>query len=61
MVKLQAFVGKESSQDWLETDYIHGYFGKRVAQAEREYERFVSVKTGCMTRVLWKRCQRQRF
>jgi len=40
----RAFVGKEVSPEWLETDYIHGYFGKRVAQAQREYERFVGDK-----------------
>ncbi|VFQ45098.1 trp repressor/replication initiator [Desulfoluna butyratoxydans] len=40
----RAFVGKEASPEWLETDYIHGYFGKRVSQARREYERFVDEK-----------------
>ncbi len=42
----RAFVGKEVSPEWLETDYVHGYFGKRVgvAQAQREYEKFVGDK-----------------
>jgi len=45
----RAFVGKEATPEWLETDYIHGYFGKRISQARREYERFVEEKSSLHT------------
>jgi hypothetical protein len=40
------YIGERKSHEWLNRDFILGYFGKKVPAAEREYKRFVSSLEG---------------
>lgn len=36
------YIGKEKAPDWLCSDFILGYFGKRIKSAQRNYAHFVT-------------------
>ena len=36
------YIGKREKPAWICTDFIHGYFGKTKASAEKQYRKFVS-------------------
>ncbi len=37
------FVGKKKVPEWLQRDFILGYFGKKISIAEKEYKKFVEM------------------
>lgn len=39
-----AFIGKQKSPSWLETEWLLSLFGSRTKQAKRNYQKFVDVK-----------------
>ena len=40
------YIGERKSHEWLNRDFILGYFGNKVPAAEREYKKFVSGLEG---------------
>jgi len=38
----RAYIGREKAPEWLERDFILGYFGKKVATAQEAHAEFVS-------------------
>ena len=40
------YIGERKSPEWLNRDFILGYFGNKVPAAEREYKKFVSGLEG---------------
>lgn len=36
------YIGKEKSPEWLYSDFILGYFGKRITSAQKNYANFVT-------------------
>ena len=41
-----AYIGKSEAPDWLHCDFIHAYFGKRPAAAQKGYREFVQAMAG---------------
>jgi len=37
------YIGKERKPEWLYSDFILGYFGKRVSTAQKKYQQFVTM------------------
>ena len=40
------FIGKKKKPEWLYTDFILSYFGRKRSSAEKEYQRFVNLIIG---------------
>jgi putative transposase len=40
------YIGLEKKPDWLVTDFILSYFGKRVSKAQKRYREFVKARIG---------------
>ena len=40
----QFFIGREKPPEWLNRDFILGYFGNKISAAQKEYRKFVSAK-----------------
>ncbi len=38
----QAYIGKKEKSEWLHTDFIHGYFGRKKSSAEKQHQKFVN-------------------
>ena len=41
-----AYIGMKKPPDWLRRDFILGYFGRKEAAAQKEYQKFVAVLVG---------------
>jgi putative transposase len=37
------YIGRKKKPEWLNTDFILGYFGRKVKESQRNYKRFVSI------------------
>jgi len=42
----QYFIGREKAPEWLVMDFILGYFGKKVSDAQKNYHKFVTAISG---------------
>jgi hypothetical protein len=42
----QYFIGREKAPEWLVMDFILGYFGKKVSDAQKNYHKFVTAIPG---------------
>jgi hypothetical protein len=40
------FIGQKRAPEWLVTDFIFSYFGKKVSDAQRAYRKFVDAMIG---------------
>ena len=40
------YIGKEKTPEWLQTDFVLGYFGRKVSESRKRYKAFVSLLIG---------------